>query len=403
MDAIEELLTRGVDKIYPSREALEKVLRSGKKLKLYQGFDPTGTQLHIGHAVALRKLRQFQELGHHVIFLIGDFTAMIGDPSGKSTTRKPMTREQAILNAKTYKEQASRILRFDGENSVEIKHNSEWLGKMSAIEFFQLSHLVSYQQIIERDMFQERMKQGLDLFANELLYPLLQAYDSVFMDVDLEIGGSDQMFNMLMGRKLMRKMKQKEKFVLTVPLLTDSSGIKIGKTEGNVIGITDPPSDFFGKIMALGDDAITNCFTLLTETSLEEIQDMKKKMEKGENPMVFKKKLAFELTKEFNSEKEARQAQEEFERVHQQGVMENISAPTLEIRVNDSIKIIDALVALKLAPSKSEAKRLVEQNAVEVDNVIAQISVKDGSQVSGIKDGSLIRVGKKKFVKVKIV
>lgn len=403
MDAIEYLLTRGVDKIYPSREALEKVLRSGKKLKLYQGFDPTGPQLHIGHAVALRKLRQFQDLGHHVIFLIGDFTAMIGDPSGKSTTRKPMTKEDAIANAKTYKEQASRILRFDGENPVEIKHNSEWLGKMSAIEFFQLSHLVSYQQIIERDMFQKRMKQGLDLFANELLYPLLQAYDSVFMDVDLEIGGSDQMFNMLMGRKLMRKMKRKEKFVMTVPLLTDSSGVKIGKTEGNVIGITDPPGDFFGKIMALGDDAITNCFTLLTDTSLEEIQDMKKKMEKGKNPMVFKKKLAFELTKEFNSEEEARQAQEEFERVHQQGVMENISAPTLEIRVNDSIKIIDALVALKLAPSKSEAKRLVEQNAVEVDNVIAQISVKDGSQVSGIKDGSLIRVGKKKFVKVKIV
>mgnify|MGYP001603167521 CR=1 FL=1 len=404
MDTIEHLLTRGVDKIYPSRDALDKVLRSGKKLRLYQGFDPTGTKLHIGHAVGFRKLRQWQDLGHEVIFLIGDGTGQAGDPSGKKTSREKFyTREELRQNGHDYVMQAGKIVRFDNPNPVKILYNGDWLNKLGLVEILNIAGHFTLQQMLERDLYQERLKSGVDLSLREFMYPLLQGYDSVAMKVDLELGGSDQTFNMLAGRKLVSRMLHKEKFVMTVPLLTDAKGTKIGKTEGNVIGITDPPSDFFGKIMALGDDAITNCFTLLTDTSLEEIQDMKKKMEKGENPMVFKKKLAFELTKEFNSEEEARHAQEEFERVHQQGVMENISAPTLEIRVNDSIKIIDALVALKLAPSKSEAKRLVEQNAVEVDNVIAQISVKDGSQISGIKDGSLIRVGKKKFVKIKIV
>lgn len=402
MDAIQNLLTRGVDKIYPSRQALENVLRSGKKLRLYQGFDPTGTQLHIGHAVALRKLRQFQDLGHHVIFLIGDFTAMIGDPSGKSTTRKPMTKEEAIANAKTYKEQASRILKFDGENPVEIKHNSEWLGKMSAIEFFQLSHLVSYQQIIERDMFQERMKQGLDLFANELLYPLLQAYDSVFMDVDLEIGGSDQMFNMLMGRKLMRKMKQKEKFVLTVPLLTDSSGIKIGKTEGNAIGINDPPNEFFAKIMALGDDAIIPCFTLLTDIPLEEIEQIKANMKAGENPMVFKKQLALELTKQFNTEKEAEIAQLNFENTFQKrdflsALIEEV--PISVVHNSSNITIVDLLTQkdLQLVESRSEAKRLLAKGAIDLNGQ----KLTNPNAIIKLKPGDIIRVGKarlKKFV-----
>lgn len=383
MDAIERLLTRGVDKIYPSREALEKVLRSGKKLRLYQGFDPTGAHLHIGHAVALRKLRQFQDLGHHVIFLVGDFTAMIGDPSGKSTARKPMTREEVINNAKTYKEQASKILKFDGENPVEITYNSQWLGKMSAIEFFQLSRLISLQQLIERDLFQERMQRGLDLFANELLYPLLQAYDSVAMDVDLEIGGSDQTFNMLMGRKLMRRMKQKEKFVMTVPLLTDASGVKIGKTEGNVIGLTDPPNELFGKIMALGDDAILACFLLLTDVDVEPIQ---KRLESGENPMLLKKQLAFELTKQFNSEEDAVAAQEEFERVHQKGDVGRATA--IEVK---SRRLTDALAQVSV--SKSEAKRLIEQRAIDVNG-------KTVDHDTDVKPGDTIRVGKKQFIKI---
>jgi len=392
MDAIDELLTRGVDKIYPSREALEKVLRSGKKLKLYQGFDPTGPQLHIGHAVALRKLRQFQNLGHHVIFLIGDFTAMVGDPSGKYSERKVLTKEEVLANAKTYKEQASRILNFEGDNPVEIKYNSQWLEKMSAIEFFRLAHYLTYSQIIERDMFQERMKKGQDLFMNEFLYPFMQGYDSVAMDVDLEIGGADQMFNMLMGRKLMHKILKKDKFVITVPLLTDANGVKIGKTEGNVIGISDPPSEFFGKIMALGDDAIIPCSTLLTDISTEQIEDMKKKMESGENPMIFKKQLAFGLTKQFNNEKSANKAQNEFETRFQKGELNNAELPTKkESDFMNATSILDTLVLSGITESNSAARRLIEQKAVKINGILVGSS-KDNPK---LKQGDIIRAGRK--------
>lgn len=382
MDAIDHLLTRGVDHIYPSREALENVLRSGKKLRLYQGFDPTGTQFHIGHAVGLRKLRQWQDLGHHVIFLIGDFTGMIGDPSGKSSDRKVLTKEEVLKNAKTYKEQASRILRFDGINPVEIKYNSEWLAKMSAIEFLQLSHLLSVQQVIERDMFQVRLKKGQDLFMNEVLYPVLQAYDSVAMDVDLEIGGSDQMFNMMMGRKLMHKMKRKEKFVMTVPLLTDAKGTKIGKTEDNVIALTDPPNDFYGKIMSLGDDAIIPCFTLLTDMPMDKIEEMKK----VKNPMTAKKQLAFELTKQFNSEKDAAAAKKEFETRFQKGDLEKATLPT----IGEGATLIETLVLSGIAESNSAARRLVEQNAVKLNDTT--VSLKNAPKP---KAGDIIKAGKK--------
>jgi tyrosyl-tRNA synthetase len=220
MDPIEELLTRGVEKIYPTKEALEKVLKSDKKIKLYQGFDPTGSHLHLGHMVGFRKLRQFQNLGHEVIFLIGDFTGMIGDPSGKSDSRKPLTREEVLENAKSYKEQAGKILNFEGNNPVKLMFNSEWLSKLNYAEILQMASLVTYAQIIERDMFQKRIQEGKDLYLSEFLYPLMQGYDSIAMDVDLEVGGSDQIFNMLAGRDLMKKVKNKEKFVLATQLLS---------------------------------------------------------------------------------------------------------------------------------------------------------------------------------------
>ncbi len=400
MDKIDELLTRGVDKIYPTREELEKILRSGKKLKLYQGFDPTGTQLHIGHAVALRKLRQFQDLGHEVIFLIGDFTAMIGDPTGKLDARKMLTKEDVLHNAKEYKEQAARILRFDGPNPVIIKYNSEWLGTISALEFLRLAHHLTYQQVVERDMFQERMKRGQDIYVNEFLYPVMQAYDSVAMDVDLEIGGTDQTFNMLMGRKLMRNMKGKEKFVMTVPLLTDAKGIKIGKTEGNVIGLTDAPNEFYAKIMSLGDDAIIPCFTLLTDESTKVIEETKKKMEAGENPMLFKKQLAFQLTKQFNSEQEAQEAQMNFERTFQQKELSRASIPTIPASIFSSpMDIVPLLLKLELAKTKSEAKRLLKAGAVEhiEHNNRKVISINHG--VISVNPGDILKVGPKKFIK----
>jgi len=402
MDAIEHLLTRGVDKIYPNREALEKVLRSGKKLKLYQGFDPTGTQLHIGHAVGFRKLRQWQDLGHEVIFLIGDGTGQAGDPSGKKTAReKFFTREELRQNGKDYVMQSGKIMRFDGPNPVKILYNSDWLNKLGLVEILDIAGHFTLQQMLERDLYQERLKSGVDLSLREFMYPLLQGYDSVAMEVDLELGGSDQTFNMLAGRKLVSQMLHKEKFVMTVPLLTDAKGTKIGKTEGNVIGLTDEPNDFFGKIMSLGDDAIVNCFTLLTDTPIEETNTMKKKMAEGKNPMVFKKLLAFELTKQFNSTSVAKNAQASFEQTFQ-----DRKTPTdiAEFTTKQTDwNPVELLVATKLAASKSDAKRLVEQGAMEINGIRCLPAGKAG-QVTGvtIKNNDIIKVGKKKFLKIRI-
>lgn len=392
MDKISEVLTRGVEKIYPSGEALEKVLRSGKKIRLYNGIDPTGPLLHLGHMVVLRKLRQFQDLGHHVILLIGDFTGMIGDPSGKSKTRVPMSREQVLANAKTYREQATKILRFTGKNPVEIKYNSEWLGKLGLAEIMNLASLVTYPQVIERDMFQKRIKEGQDIFVNELFYPLMQGYDSVAMGIDLEVGGSDQTFNMLMGRTLMKKIKNKEKFVLTMKLLAEPGKVKMGKTEGNLIALTEKPNEMFGKIMAWPDEMIVPGFTLLTDVSLEEVQKSQK-----QNPMALKKKLAKEIVTQLHSEKEALEAEKEFKRVFQKRELPS-QVPTLKIQVKGSIPVTDLLFNLKLASSKSEAKRLVNQGAVEIN----EQKVKDPSEKKTLENGDVIRVGKRKIIKVKI-
>lgn len=385
MDAITQLLTRGIDKIYPNREALEKVLRSGKKLRLYQGFDPTGTQFHIGHAVGLRKLRQWQDLGHHVIFVIGDGTGQAGDPSGKTRAReKFLTREELRANARNYVMQAARIVRFNGQNPVEILYNGDWLNKLTLVDILDIAGRISFQQMAERDLYQERVKSGEPLSLREFFYPLLQGYDSVAMKVDLELGGTDQTFNMLMGRQLVKSMQGREKFVMTVPLLADAKGVKIGKTEGNVIGITDPPSDFFGKIMALGDDAVVPCFTLLTDFPLGEIERLKVQL----RPIDFKKKLAFELTKQFNSEASARSAQEEFELVYQQKKTSEASTEKLKADGNTVLWILT-----KTGLSKSEAKRLLEQKAIERNGEIMTSDVV-------VSTGDIIKVGKKKFLKI---
>ncbi len=390
---IDELLTRGVGTIYPSKEELEKVLRSGKKLKLYQGFDPTGTQLHLGHMVGFRKLAQWQKLGHHVIFLIGDFTAMVGDPTGKDKARKMLSKEEVLENAKLYKEQASKILDFDGENPIEIKFNSEWLGKMSAVEFTEITNLVSYNQIIERDMFQDRIKRSESIGMTELLYPVMQGYDSVAMDVDMEIGGSDQLFNMMMGNQLMQKLKNKHKFVMTTPLLTDSAGVKIGKTEGNVIGLTDQPSDLFGKIMALPDDVIAKGLEYLTDVPMKEIKEVEQKINSGENPIQYKKKLAFEIIKQLNSEEAARKAQESFGKTVQNKEMpEEVGEVSV---IEHTLVDDDLLVKLELATSKSEAKRLFEQGGVEIDGE----KVEPG-ETTEVTNGMVIKVGKRKFVRI---
>ncbi len=399
MDKIEELLTRGVDKIYPSKDELEKVLRSGKKLKLYQGFDPTGTQLHIGHMVGLKKLRQWQDLGHQVIFLIGDGTGQAGDPSGKLTRRdKFMTRDELRKNASDYVLQASKIVRFEGKNPVEILYNGDWLNKLELAEILDIIGNFSLQQLVERDLFQERIKKGEDVNLREFFYPILQGYDSVAMDVDLEIGGSDQLFNMMTGRDLMRKMKTKDKCVMTTPLLTDSEGRKIGKTEGNVIGLTDEPNDLFGKIMSLSDEVIVKAFEYLTSVSLDDIEKIEKEIEAGQNPIKFKKQLAYEITKKLNSEKDAESAQKNFERTIQEKEMPS-DIPTHILA--DAVTIGDVLVETGLAVSKSDAKRLIEQGGVEIDNERMQ-DPNISFETLAKNDETIIQVGKRRFVKVKM-
>lgn len=397
MDPIDELLTRGVDRIYPSREALEKVLLSGKKLRLYQGFDPTGIQLHIGHAVGFRKLRQWQDLGHHVIFLVGDGTGLAGDPSGKMKARgRFMSRKELRDNAKSYLMQASKIVRFDRDNPIEILYNGDWLTKLKLEDILEIAQNFTVQQMIERDMYQVRMKAGDSINLREFLYPLLQGYDSVAMNVDLEQGGSDQMFNMLAGRTLVKNMQGREKFVMTVPLLVDSKGDKIGKTEGNAIGLTDPPNEFFAKIMSLGDDAIIPCFTLLTDIPLKEIDAMKSQMKAGANPMTFKLQLAHHLTAWLNSKKAADSAQEDFGARFQKGELTHADIPVFKTK-KSKWNPLDLLVETDLAASKSDARRLITQKAVEVDGKIIE-----NTSIT-LTNGAIIKVGKKKLLKIKIL
>lgn len=396
MDKIEELLTRGVDKIYPSKEELEKVLRSGKKLKLYQGFDPTGTKLHIGHMVGLMKLKQWQELGHHVIFLIGDGTGQAGDPSGKTKSRDHFfTRDQLKKNATDYVKQAAKIVNFEGENPVEILFNGDWLNSLKLVDILDIAGNFSLQQLAERDLFQERMKKGESVNLREFLYPLLQGYDSVAMDVDLEVGGSDQTFNMLCGRTLLKSMKGKDKFVMTTPLLADSEGRKIGKTEGNAIAITDTAEELYGKIMAFPDEVIGKGFEFLTQIPMSDIHNIEYELKNGKNPVEFKKQLAFEIVKELNSKEDAHKAQEHFEKtVQKKELPDDLSS----FEWNSGGLLADLMVESELAQSKSEAKRLIEQGGVSIDG---EVIIDSNAPFSGV-DGSILKVGKRKYVKISL-
>lgn len=389
MDKIDELLTRGVDDILPSNKELEVVLRSGKKLRVYQGFDPSTPQLHIGHMIGLRKLAQWQDLGHEVIFLIGDFTGMIGDPSGKEETRPLLDQKTVEENAKTYTQQASNILQFDGKNPVKVKFNSQWLGKLTPYELLTLESNITYQQIIKRDMFRQRIKEDKDISMNELLYPIMQGYDSVAMDIDVEVGGRDQLFNMMVGRDLMHKMKKKNKFVMTTKLLVDAQGNKIGKTTGNAVSFTDTADKIFGAIMSFPDDVITVGLEYLTDVSQEEIKKIQTSISSDTNPIEYKKRLAFEVLKQLKGEKEAQNAQKEFEAVHQEGDLPQ----DIKTHIEEGLTLIDALT--KLSKSKSQAKRLLDQRAVEIDGKTTQ----DGK--IRLKKGQVLKIGKKLFAQVK--
>lgn len=397
MDPIEELLTRGVDSIYPTKEELEKVLRSGKKLTLYQGFDPTGVQLHIGHMVGLKKLAQWQQLGHRVIFLIGDGTGQAGDPSGKKRSRDQYLSNQALRdNAKEYVMQAGKIVKFDGENPVEIKYNGDWLNKLDLSKMLDIAGHFTLQQMIERDLYQERLKNNEPLNLREFMYPLLQGYDSVAMEVDLEIGGSDQMFNMLVGRQLVRDYLQKSKFVMTTPLLTDSQGNKIGKTEGNAIALDDSPSDLYGKIMALPDDVIEKGLLWLTDVSEVEINAIATDLKHGKNPVPHKKRLAFEIVSQLHDIQTAEKAQTHFEDTIQKGNLPK-DIPVVQLSDDDESMVNESLlVSLNLASSKSEAKRLIQQGGVTVNDTRIDLT-----KPVEVTDGMILKVGKRQIVKLK--
>ena len=401
MDKIDEVLSRGVEKIYPSKSALEKILRSGVKIRLYQGFDPSAPSLHLGNTVGLLKLKQFQDLGHKVIFLIGDFTGMIGDPTGKLSARPQLTKEQTLKNAKNWRKQVGRILDFKGKNPAKILYNSRWLSKLTLADLLGLSRLLTYQQIVKRKLFKERLKKGKDIFLHEFLYPMMQAYDSVAMDVDLEIGGKDQMFNMLVGRDLMHKIKHKEKFVMTTRLIVGPQGEKIGKTTGHALFLNASASNLYGGVMSFPDEAIIAGFELLTMVPLQLIEEYKKafsassRQAKKLNPMALKKQLAFEIVKIYHGEKKAEEAAAEFERVFQKK-NPPVKIPVFSVKKSRWL-LADLLVQTKLLNSKSEAKRIIKQRAVKVDRKV----VSDPHQTLTIKDETIIRCGRKKFIKIK--
>lgn len=383
---IHELLTRGVEHVYPSREFLESRLQSGKRLRLYCGFDPTAPTLHIGHGIAMLKLRQFQDLGHKIIFLIGDFTGMIGDPTDKLATRKQLTRKEVLKNSALYKKQALAVLNFSGKNKAEVRYNSAWQKKMTFDKVLELAAHFTVPRLMERDMFQERLKEGGTIHLHEFLYPVMQAYDSVAMNVDGEIGGNDQTFNMLAGRDLMKEVIGKEKFVLTTKLLADSSGKKMGKTEGNMIALNDTPEDMFGKVMRWSDEMIALGFELCTRVPMDDIAAILK----ADNPRDAKLRLAFEITKTFLGEKAAKKGHDHFASVIQSKDTPD-EIPELTPSAYD---IVIVLVEAGFASSNSDARRTIDGGGVKVND--KKVSSPDAM----LKKGDVVQKGKRFFVRV---
>ncbi|MBI5369696.1 tyrosine--tRNA ligase [Candidatus Uhrbacteria bacterium] len=392
---IERVLFRGVENIYPSHEFLEARLKEGRPLSLYVGIDPTAPDLHIGHSIFLRKMRAFQELGHKIILLIGDFTGLIGDPTDKSATRVRLTREQVLENAKTYKQQAERIIAFDGENPAEIRYNSLWLAKLTFEELIELSAHFTVQQMLERDMFEKRMEEGKPIYLHEFLYPLMQGYDCVAMNVDGELGGNDQTFNMLAGRTLMKALKNKEKFVMTTKLLVDPTGQKMGKSEGNMIRLSDSADEMFGKVMSWTDGMMISGFELMTDVPDEEIVTISKSLIREEaNPRDVKARLAREVVAGFYSQEEAQKASDAFDQLFKQ---HEVPQDVPEYRLKAVASLADVLVQVGFAKSKSDARRLIDGGGVKVGE---KVMSDPEFLVNPDKAGVLIQKGKRHFIKV---
>ena len=384
-----ELISRGASEIIGLEEIKEK-LKSGKKLTVKAGFDPTAPDIHLGHTVLLRKMRHFQLLGHKVIFLIGDFTGRIGDPSGKTKTRPRLSEEDVLRNAETYKQQVFKIL--DPEKTI-VEFNSKWLGNMSFADVLGLTSRYTVAQMIERDDFSKRYKNGQPISIMEFLYPLAQGYDSVSLECDVELGGNDQKFNLLVGRTLMKEYGLSPQAVLTVPLLEGLDGVeKMSKSLGNYIGVYDSPKDMYGKAMSIPDGLILKYMELVTDIPMNDIRNYKKAMEEGENPRNIKSILAKEIVKLYHTENDANNAEEEFKRIFSsKGIPDEIE----EVVVNKDDNILNILSICMKNESKSNLKRLISQGSVTLDNEkITDIN-------SNINKEGILKIGKRNFFKIK--
>ncbi|MFA6146514.1 MAG: tyrosine--tRNA ligase [Patescibacteria group bacterium] len=410
---IDEILSRSVVEILPSREKLKKELLSGRPLRIYIGADPTGPALHIGHATNYIILEKLRKLGHKIIILIGDFTARIGDPTDKSSARVQLTREDVVKNTKTWLKQLKPIIAIDDKkNPVEIAYNHDWLSKMSFEEIIKLASNFTVQRMLERDMFAKRLKEEKPIYLHEFFYPLMQGFDSVHLDVDVEMCGNDQKFNALAGRTLVQRYKNKEKFVFITTLLENpiTKEKMMSKSQGTGIFLNMSNIDMFGGIMSQPDENIVQLFIDCTLMSLEEINKIKNQLlEKSVNPRDIKMRLAFEITKLYHGEKAAQEAEEEFNKIFQKRELPT-DIPTIDIKTlkipND--KLIDILVITELVSSKSEARRLIEQGSVEVDGKV----IKDWQhELRGTnteyphmarKIIKTIKVGKRRFIKISL-
>ena len=387
-----EILKRNVVDLVSEEELLER-LKEGRPLRVKLGVDPSRPDLHLGHAVVLRKLRQFQDPGHRVVLIIGDFTARIGDPSGRSVTRPMLTKEEVLENAKTYQEQAFKIL--DPEKT-ELRFNGEWLDKMTFADVIILASKYTVARMLERDDFEKRYKEGIPIAISEFLYPLAQAYDSVAIEADIEMGGTDQYFNLIVGRKIQEEFGQRPQIVMTMPIIEGIDGkLKMSKSYNNYVAFTDPPDEMYGKLMAMPDHLIIKYMRLLTDIAEEEIEEYEKGMrEKSINPRDVKMKLAFEITKFFHGEDKAKEAQDRFIKVfREKEVPEDI--PEYEFG-EEEIPIVDLLLSVGAASSRSEAKRLINQGGVYVNGE----RVKDFREILKLDKEIVLKVGKRRFYKI---
>ncbi len=386
MDPIQELLTRRVQTILPDKDSLEAKLRSGDKIRLYQGFDPTGSRLHLGHTIGMRNLQSFAEQGHTVFAIFGTGTVLVGDPSERDTGRKLITEEEIQANLETWKDQVGKIMDLE---RIKIVFNGDWLVPLTLKDIIKIASNISSVQLFKRDSFQKRLDKGQTVWFHETMYPLLQGYDSVHLDVDLEIGGNDQTFNMLVGRELQKKMNNRDKWVLTNPMILGTDGNQMSKTSGNCIFLDDSAEDMYGKTMAISDEQIKPYMQLLTNIPMAEIDSL------PPDPLNNKKRLAFEITKQFHGESGASKAQNFFETTFQSKKFTDIPEQSI---TNANPTALSLLTELGVSQSNADRKRLIRDGAISVNDQ----KITDLNQPLSLKTGDIIKTGKHSYIKISL-